>query len=558
LADGAASSAVALLEQARGLVSSRTDAQAFADVLENLLLALLETGQIDRALAFADTLDVTSGGLLQPRRLAALHTQLAWVAALDGRLAVGTAQVAAARALVGADATDRDTAPIDAVAAFLEAERPRAGALELAEELARTAAAAAQRVPLPSVACQAWHLLGILTRRRGIDEADAYFQRIEATAAEHQLEIWRLRAHALLAGNDALRQGSVDRLARVRNEAMRMGALAIGYGLEATLAFQSVLRGEYDNAADFLDSCWAPAVRLRLSDIVRYLAMTRAALAAHRCRRPAMEQALAEFRQWGGGESPYLSLTWGLCEAVCALLEEDADSAASLLARAEEDAKLNPSFYLLAGRNGLTVLLNALRGQLDLAQSSAACEAPASHLRWNRQFVLLAHATVLGRGGRAAAAAEAARQAIQDADAFAMARHLGLRLVAEAALADGWGDPVSWLRTAEEYFHAAHIPATASACRALLRRAGASVGQHRGGQERIPVELRRLGVTTREFDVLELLADRRGNKEIASRLHLSPRTVEKHVASLIVKTGQADRAALSAYGAVTIRTTTAD
>jgi DNA-binding NarL/FixJ family response regulator len=34
------------------------------------------------------------------------------------------------------------------------------------------------------------------------------------------------------------------------------------------------------------------------------------------------------------------------------------------------------------------------------------------------------------------------------------------------------------------------------------------------------------------------------NKEIAARLYLSPRTVEKHVASLLLKTGAADRAAL--------------
>jgi DNA-binding NarL/FixJ family response regulator len=34
------------------------------------------------------------------------------------------------------------------------------------------------------------------------------------------------------------------------------------------------------------------------------------------------------------------------------------------------------------------------------------------------------------------------------------------------------------------------------------------------------------------------------NKDIAARLYLSPRTVEKHVASLLLKTGTADRAAL--------------
>ncbi|WP_405151892.1 LuxR C-terminal-related transcriptional regulator [Sphaerisporangium sp. NBC_01403] len=49
----------------------------------------------------------------------------------------------------------------------------------------------------------------------------------------------------------------------------------------------------------------------------------------------------------------------------------------------------------------------------------------------------------------------------------------------------------------------------------------------------------------REYEVLRLLARRLGNREIATRLHLSPRTVEKHVASLLTKTGLPNRTALS-------------
>ena len=60
---------------------------------------------------------------------------------------------------------------------------------------------------------------------------------------------------------------------------------------------------------------------------------------------------------------------------------------------------------------------------------------------------------------------------------------------------------------------------------------------------------RALGVTVREFEVFRLLAGRLGNKAIATRLHISPRTVEKHVASLITKTAQPDRESLSAFAA---------
>jgi DNA-binding CsgD family transcriptional regulator len=44
-----------------------------------------------------------------------------------------------------------------------------------------------------------------------------------------------------------------------------------------------------------------------------------------------------------------------------------------------------------------------------------------------------------------------------------------------------------------------------------------------------------LGITGREQEVLQLLADGRSNKEIAARLELSPNTVKTHVARLFEK-----------------------
>ena len=56
-------------------------------------------------------------------------------------------------------------------------------------------------------------------------------------------------------------------------------------------------------------------------------------------------------------------------------------------------------------------------------------------------------------------------------------------------------------------------------------------------------------MTEREAEVLALLADGLGNKEIASRLFLSPRTVERHVANLTAKTDVSTRTELVAYAA---------
>jgi non-specific serine/threonine protein kinase len=58
-----------------------------------------------------------------------------------------------------------------------------------------------------------------------------------------------------------------------------------------------------------------------------------------------------------------------------------------------------------------------------------------------------------------------------------------------------------------------------------------------------------MGVTPREADVLRLVIEGRPNKEVAARLQLSARTVEKHVESLLRKTGARSRTELAVVAA---------
>jgi DNA-binding CsgD family transcriptional regulator len=548
LGDGAAGSAVTLLERARELAADG-DPPARADILEALLPALAETGAFERAFQLAETLDELGWAGLAAHRRAALHTQLAKVAHLAGRWSDGIVQIRKARLLLGADVADEDAAPVDTAAAFLALDSPSPGRIEIATDLARRAVVAAERVPLPQVACQAWELLGTLARGRDLAESDTCFEHAILLAEQHRLPISRVYALVRLGGNRCLADGDTSGLRRAGQEALRVGAITAGLTVDAILAMQSVLTGDFEAAGEQLAEVERSTSRLQLLSILRYVLVVRATLAAHRADRAEMAQALDEFKRWDGQHSPELPLAVGLARVFCALLEEDTQQLERELATAAEIDRENPSAFHLSGRHGLYLLLDVLAGRAGWPELTDVAGVAAGQLRWNRHFVELARAVLLGRDGDGPAADAAATAAQAAAEPFPIARHLGLRLVAEEANRYGWGDAEGWLRRAEEHFHSAGLPAVASACRGLLRQIGASVHQRRTGADRVPAALRALSVTVREYEVFELLAERLNNRAIGTRLHISPRTVEKHVASLIIKTDLPGRAALAEYAA---------
>lgn len=116
-------------------------------------------------------------------------------------------------------------------------------------------------------------------------------------------------------------------------------------------------------------------------------------------------------------------------------------------------------------------------------------------------------------------------------------RHLAERLLVERALHDGWGCPVEWLTEACAYFHGSDYVDLERACRSLLRQVGAAVPRHTRPGSNVPEQLAALGITEREADVLALVTEGLTSREIAARLYISPRTVDKHVERLLAKTG---------------------
>ena len=261
-----------------------------------------------------------------------------------------------------------------------------------------------------------------------------------------------------------------------------------------------------------------------------------------------MEARIAEAIALAPADQDVLGCAWGHCRATFSLLAADLGEAHARMATGaglilSSPATIAPPFL------GLWPLLGAL---LDRDADEAAARVRAAH--GTRHLVvaaLLGYADAIlagRRGGRGDAEAVFAAADRQMGPLVAWYRQYARRLAAEAALADGWGEPVAWLREAAAYFAARGDDQVAAACRGLLRRAGAPVPRHRAGDGELPGRLRALGVTEREADVLRLVAQGLGNREIAEQMFLSPRTVEKHVASLLAKTGLR-RAQLSGYSA---------
>ena len=537
LAVGALASAEHTLTRARDLAGPTLR----TSVDEALAEVFAMSGQVDRA--------IETGRMLLARlgppspRAANLHLGIARAAIAGARWAEAAASIEVARDSAGAD-----TAQVDACAAQVAAGQ---GRLEEADRLARAALQAAESGPgqpvQPEVACEALEVIGRVARQRDLEAAERAFARAADTAAAHGLQLWRLRALHELGTIDQLRTESVDRLEQARELAVAQGALALTATLDLQIAAGLNKQFRADEAMAAARRSADASRRFHLATLPMAL-IFQATAHAIRGEEGPMEAKIAEAVALAPDDQDVLGCAWGHCRATFWLLAADLGAAHARMTTGaglmlSSPATIAPPFL------GLWPLLGALLGR-DAADAAARVRA-AHGTRHLVVAALLGYADAVqaghqGRPDQAEAAFAAADR--QMGPLVAWYRQYARRLAAEAALADGWGEPVAWLREAAAYFAARGDDRVAAACRALLRRAGAPVPRHRAGDGDLPGPLRALGVTEREADVLRLVAQGLGNREIAERMFLSPRTVEKHVASLLAKTGLR-RAQLAGYSA---------
>ncbi|WP_260474711.1 LuxR family transcriptional regulator [Streptomyces sp. WAC 05379] len=552
---GALLTAVELLDRGLELTADAADAppEAVAGLLEELLGALVLTGDVRRVPELGDRLDgVLAVWGAPPARRAAGFLIRARAAATAQQWEAGLTSVRRARELLGAEPDPASRAALDSVAAHLVLNSQRPDRLESARALAEGAVATAEAVGLPEVSCKALNMLGYCLRPLDLTETERVFERLVATADAHALPVWRIRGLLELGVLDRIRITGTDRLLAARRAAEETGAVLMTAWADMHLAQAHVLRDEQDRALEAAGRLRTTARRLRLGEVQLIGVGVDAIIAASRGEREKLQAALQAMESALAGRSAgalwgYADTSvWGWAQGICSLLREEPDRALAEFTEADRTMRALPSTRGVTGFLGPYLLLRTVRGAAGWAELDGAVADRLSQVHWDRPFAGWSRAVLLGREGRAGEAAKAAEEALAGTEAIPLARHLCLRLGASAALADGWGRPVEWLSAAEQFFHDRGTTRVAAACRALLREAGSPVSRRRRGHDTIPQELRRAGVTAREYEVLRLLGRGLGNQEIAEHLFLSPRTVEKHLASLRNRTDRSGRAALIA------------
>jgi DNA-binding CsgD family transcriptional regulator len=413
--------------------------------------------------------------------------------------------------------------------------------LALSARLAEQAVTAAEEAGDPELSCEALELLAMALRPHDLTAAARVLRKELAVAERAGLVLWRLRALNELGNVEALRDARGDRLCRAYELAVRVGALDTAASSLINLAGLYVATGAIPEAIAAAGQARQLAAALGATQAVAAATALEAAAHGLAGRRADMEHGLGRAVELAPSDADIAEWATGGARGLVALLFEERAEALAAFARARALGApiraLDPWYPAL--------LVRAVQDEVTVSEVEAELVRATAGARFPATWLGYAHAVTLAAAGDAAAAEAAFGKAEHAASRYPLFRAMALRLAAEAALEHPFGDPVGWLREAEAAFVSRRLSRIASACRGLLARAGAPATRRRGRDDAaLAPDLLRLGVTAREAEVLELVGEHLTNKDIAARLYLSPRTVEKHVASLLLKTGAADRAAL--------------
>ncbi|HEV7654487.1 MAG TPA: AAA family ATPase [Mycobacteriales bacterium] len=418
-----------------------------------------------------------------------------------------------------------------------------------ARQMAQAGLGTARDRKLWSVACQALLVIGRVARLDDAAAARDAFSAAEALAREQDLPLDRVSALHELGTVDLLENGSTDRLERARGLAEDAGLV----GLAATLDLQiaaGLLHREPTRALTYAQRCADVARRLRTDRLWATAVCFQAIAYEELGNAEEAEKCSAQSLTLAPDDLDVNAAVWGQVRTHAALVADDQEQLLKVLDTAADYLRRSLAVTPTPTR-GLWALVRTLAGKDG---DAARAEAQPSTVNWENTALLgYAAAVDCGRRGRRREADAELAAADRAMARLPWWQHRIRLLVADAALTDGWGDPIGWAREALPVFAGRGESRLASRCREVLRKAGAPVPRPGRGDTPVPAALRAVGVTSREVDVLALMGDGLTNTAIAQRLVLSPRTIETHVANLVAKTGVPNRAGLVALARARIK-----
>ncbi|HXP18426.1 MAG TPA: AAA family ATPase [Streptosporangiaceae bacterium] len=550
---GALTSARASLGKARAVLAKTASAEPelLIDIDDTLTNVLMFAGDCDQLVPAAERLlaelDATGAPLA---RKACIRLRVARSLSESDRVVAAEQQAAAARSLAAASADPALAGWTDAVAARCAID---GGDPDRALDLAHRSLAAAESAGLTGsaaeAACEALEVVGRRERVRDIEAAQAAFERAYQIASGHELPLRQIRALHELGTIEMLANGGSERLAEAKRLALESGAISTTTVLDLQLANAWSMGTDLERSLAAASQCQQAAGRLNMRRVEAMALSVQACLFGIRTEREHAELVAEQAEATAPGDPEILTTAWGEARVTAAIFVNDLASAADASSNAISYARKEPlSAPSLAW--GYWPLLQTICGTEGRQAIDEARATGAEVAYWNRGCLAYAEAVLQGRDGQrdlaGELAAEGGRLFQHCAPWWNHALH---RLVAPAALEDGWGEPAAWLRDAIGDLEASGHDRLATACRGILRRAGERVPRSGRGNTSVPSQLRRLGVTSREMDVFVLVGRGCSTTEIASRLFISPKTVETHIASLVAKTGRQGRRELVALAA---------
>ena len=431
------------------------------------------------------------------------------------------------------DATELD---LDVLRAHLALAYRQAAAGPLGER----AAAHAQAIGRADLACEALLIAAVMARRRDPPRAAEVLRRGYALSREHDLSLWEARFLAELGVADMVESSDPTQLAAAREVAIAGGMAGMVAELDMNIGKTVYAHAGAVAAYPALARADAEARRLRL---LALHAQTRSHVAE--CLLYAGDQALpgwtrpptsadfdavvAEAVEIGEKSRPIRWVIGVLGER--AWLNGDNASAIRLIRESvasEQDQLKVPPFW------GLGMLLDVIDGA-EPDEAFGSPELIGHHL--NR--AALAYATALADLRHGRSAADSISEAEHLLQHTAAARHLQRTVVAVPMYRAGIEQAENWLREADSFFGAQGERVLQSRARSGLSAIGAKVP--RVTSATVPPHLAGVGITAREAEILRLVNAGLSNHDIADRLVISVRTVESHVSSMLLKTGQATR-----------------